>query len=111
MDAEAALIAAEREVQRVELSLVNRLASAFERYAVAVRQVRIYMGSILPDAKESLDLASAGYREGEFGYLDLLIAQVTYFNASLNSLERLREVWASSIQLEGLLLSGGLSAQ
>jgi len=110
MEAQAALIAAEREVQRVELDLRDRLAAAFERYAIASRQLEIYRDSILPDAKESLELASTGYREGEFGYLDLLLAQTTYFDVSLSSLERLKELWASSIQLEGLLLSGGLES-
>jgi cobalt-zinc-cadmium efflux system outer membrane protein len=108
MEAEAALVAAEREVQRVELSLRNQLAIAFERYAIAHRQVEIYTDSILPDARESLDLARTGYREGEFGYLDLLVAQTTYFDVSLSSLENLKELWASSVELEGLLLTGGL---
>jgi cobalt-zinc-cadmium efflux system outer membrane protein len=109
-EAYAALVAAEREVDRVRLNLLNQLATAFQRYDVAFRQVRIYTNSIVPDARQSLELASAGYREGEFGYLDLLIAQVTYFNASLNMLSQLQELWASSIQLEGLLLSGGLAS-
>jgi cobalt-zinc-cadmium efflux system outer membrane protein len=108
IDAEGALIIAEREVQRVELSLTNQLASVFERYDIAKRQMQIYRDSIVPDAQEALNLARVGYREGEFGYLDLLLAQVTYFDASLELLARLEELWASSIELEGLLLSGSL---
>jgi cobalt-zinc-cadmium efflux system outer membrane protein len=106
--AEAAVVAAEREVQRVELDLQNRLATVFQRYSVARQQVEIYTESIIPDARESLKLTSTGYREGEFSYLDLLVAQTTYFDVSLSSLERLKELWDSSVQLDGLLLSGGL---
>jgi cobalt-zinc-cadmium efflux system outer membrane protein len=108
MKAQADLVAAEREVQRLELSLRNQLAIAFQRYAIAKQQVEIYTDSILPDARESLELTRTGYREGEFGYLDLLVAQTTYFDVSLNSLERLKELWVSSVELEGLLLRGGL---
>jgi len=107
-EAEATLVAAQREVQRLELSLQNRLATTFERYAIAKRQVEIYTDSILPDARESLELAQTGYREGEFGYLDLLVAQTTYFDVSLSSLDTLKELWARSVELEGLLLTGGL---
>jgi cobalt-zinc-cadmium efflux system outer membrane protein len=110
MNAESALIIAEREVRRVELSLTNRLASVFERYDIARRQMQIYKQRILPDSQKALDLAKAGYREGELSYLDLLVAQVTYFDASLDSLTRLDELWASSIELEGLLLGGSLNS-
>jgi cobalt-zinc-cadmium efflux system outer membrane protein len=108
MEARANLAAAEREVRRVELDLRNRLASTFERYAIAQRQVEIYTSSIIPDAKASLELLRTGYREGEFGYIDLLVAQTTFFDVSLSSLDRLKELWAASVELEGLLLGGGL---
>jgi cobalt-zinc-cadmium efflux system outer membrane protein len=108
--AEAQLIAAEREVRRVELDLRSRLAEAFAKYATARRQVEIYTGSILPDAQDSLDLVGTGYRAGEFSYLRLLAAQVTYFNVNLTYLNNLWELWARSVEIEGLLLTGGLEA-
>ena len=51
-----------------------------------------------------------GYREGEFGYLELLTAQRTFFGANLAYLESLQQLWTQSVELEGLLLSGGLQA-
>jgi cobalt-zinc-cadmium efflux system outer membrane protein len=108
--AEAQLLAAEREVRRVDLDLRSRLAKAFAQYATARRQVEIYTGSILPDARDSLDLVGTGYRAGEFSYLRLLAAQVTYFNVNLTYLNNLWELWARSVQIEGLLLAGGLDA-
>ena len=109
MAAQAELTAAQREVQRVELALRDRLAVAFEQYANARRQVEVYSSSILPDAKDSLGLTTAGYQAGEFGYLQLLTAQRTLFGVSLEYLNSLNELWVRSIQLEGMVLSGGLA--
>ncbi len=106
--AQANLIAAENEVRRVELDLRDRLVATFEQYANARRQVETHRGTILPNAKASLELVQAGYREGEFGYLTLLTAQRTYFGVSLDYLRSLRDLWTQSVQMEGLLLGGGL---
>jgi hypothetical protein len=53
-------------------------------------------------------LVNLGYDAGHFGYLTLLTAQRTYFGVSLEYLESLKEFWAQSVELEGMLLSGGL---
>lgn len=105
------LVTAENEVRRVELSLQQRLAAAFERYETARQQAEKYKESVLPSAKESLDLVTAGYRAGEFPYVDLLTAQRTYFRVNLAYLESLRALQTSHVALEGLLLSGGLEAR
>jgi cobalt-zinc-cadmium efflux system outer membrane protein len=110
IEAQAGLIAAQREVRRVELDLQTRLAEAFEQYAGARHQVQTYNDTILPDARESLDLVATGYREGEFGYLELLTAQRTYFDVNLSYLSSLDQLWAQTVDLEGLLLRGGLEA-
>jgi cobalt-zinc-cadmium efflux system outer membrane protein len=106
--AQAELVAAENEVRRAELELRDRLAAAFEQYTNARRQVQTYTETLLPNARESLDLVTQGYRAGEFGYLTLLTAQRTYFDASLSYLVSLKELWTRSVDLEGMLLSGGL---
>jgi len=108
--AQADLAAARNELRRVELSLYDRLASAFEQYATARQRVETYTKTILPHAQKSLDLIGIGYREGEFGYLNLLTAQRTYFGVSLDHLRNLREFRARCVELEGMLLRGGLEA-
>jgi len=106
--AQARLTAAQRELGRIELALRTQLAQVFERYANARREVDAYTRSILPAARQSLDLIAAGYRAGEFSFLALLTAQRTYFGAQLEYLTSLGELWASTVELEGLLLVGGL---
>jgi cobalt-zinc-cadmium efflux system outer membrane protein len=70
--------------------------------------VETYTKTILPNAQKSLDLIRIGYREGEFGYLNLLTAQRTYFGVSLDHLRNLREFRSRCVELEGMLLRGGL---
>ena len=106
--AQAELVAAQHEVSRVRLALQQRLAAVFEQYATAHQQVEKYNRDMMPNAKESLDLVSSGYRQGEFGYLMLLTAQRTYFQTNLAYLDALRDLRTSAAALEGNLLSDSL---
>jgi cobalt-zinc-cadmium efflux system outer membrane protein len=108
--AEAELLAAQREVQRIQLALHQRLAAVFEQYANARCQVEKYDRDILPNAEESLKLVTSGYRQGEFSYLMLLTAQRTYFQTNVTYLEALRDLRASATAIEGNLLSDSLQA-
>lgn len=103
------VMAAERNMERLQLSLQNRLARVFRLYAMAHQQYANYRDSILPDAKETLDLVTAGYRQGEFSYLTLLTAQRTYFESNLTYLDSLLDLKASRASIEGFLLTEGLS--
>lgn len=109
--AEAEVIAAEYEVQRVELVLRRRLAAAFQRYSKARNDAAQYAAQILPNARKSLGLVQQDYRDGKADYLTLLTAQRTYFEASLAYLEGLLQCRASAVEIEGFLLRGGLEPQ
>jgi cobalt-zinc-cadmium efflux system outer membrane protein len=106
--AEAELTAAHQEVARLRLSLQQQLAAVFEQYATARQQVESYSSNILPNATESLKLVSAGYRQGEFGYVMLLTAQRTYFQTHLAYLDALRDLRTAAAAIEGNLLSDSL---
>ncbi len=106
--AQAELSAAGSEVRRIELELQARLTEAFQRYTSASQQVRRYVNDILPDAKQSLDIVRIGYEQGEFGYLELLTAQRTYFRVNLAYVESLREYCINRVRIEGMLMTGGL---
>jgi cobalt-zinc-cadmium efflux system outer membrane protein len=106
--AQADLTSARNEVRRVELKLRDRLAETYEQYVNARRRAETYAATILPNAQKSLDLTIAGYREGEFAYLTMLTAQRTYYDATLKYLSSLDALWRQSVELEGMLLRGGL---
>jgi cobalt-zinc-cadmium efflux system outer membrane protein len=108
--AQAELVAARNEVGRVQLDLQQRLAQDFERYTNAQQQVETYARNILPDATRSLELVSKGYRNSEFDYLTLLVAQRTFFQTNLAYLASLQELQTSAVAIEGLLLTGSLKS-
>jgi cobalt-zinc-cadmium efflux system outer membrane protein len=108
--AEAELRAAQAEVARLQLALQNRLATAFERYAIAQVQVDRYQREILPNARQSLDLLDQGYRQGEFSYVNVLMAQRTFAQTNLTYLNALQELWESRNAIDGLLLTDSLQA-
>ena len=110
MQAQSELAVAQREVNRIELALHNRLAQSFRNYNVARRQVDAYRTTLLPKTKKSLDLTSTGFQQGELNYLDLLTAQRTYFSISMDYISSLESLWQSAIEIEGMLLTGGLQA-
>ena len=108
-EARCELIAAQQEVQRLELSLQQRLAATFERYQNARRQVELYRDAILPRAAKSLELIRLGYTEGEFGYVRVLTTQRTYFETNLQYISSLVELRRSATVIDGLLLEGSLA--
>jgi len=109
LQAQQEVIAAERALQRVELSLRTRLAPTYERYANARNQVQRYREAILPAAQETLDLTRKMYEAGETNFLSLLTAQRTYSQTNLFYLESLRELRMAEVEIEGLLLLDSLA--
>jgi outer membrane protein, heavy metal efflux system len=106
--AQADVITAQNEIQRLQLELQQRLASVFEQYTTARYQVEKYGQDILPNAKTSLDMANKGYQQGEYSYLFLLTAQRTYFQTNLIYLDALKELRTAATTIEGNLLSNSL---
>lgn len=97
------------EVERVRLVLRDLLAEAFRRYKTARDQVTSLRDDILPDAKETLQLTTQGYKQGEFGILEVLSARQTYFESSLAYVEALSELQKVTTEINGLQLTGGLN--
>jgi cobalt-zinc-cadmium efflux system outer membrane protein len=100
---------AEREIERVQLDLRDRLSLAMRRYRNAQYRFDRYRHDIIPKAKETLDLTTAGYRQQEFSFLRVLSARRAYVRSHLTSLEASIELRKSVAALDGFLLSGGLN--
>jgi cobalt-zinc-cadmium efflux system outer membrane protein len=135
MAAESELTRAQREADRVKLSLAERFAAEFARYRNALEQVARYgtrlpddevmriltlMGDerkqaldahpqILPRAQIALALATEGWQRGEFSYLHVLTAQRTLSQVSLSYVRSLADLRQSTVAIDGYLLSDGLS--
>lgn len=97
------------EVRRTQLALRDQLTETFRRYQTARRQVEQLRDEILPDAKESVQLTMDGYKAGEINFLQVLSARQTFGETSLTYVESLTELRKVIVELNGLLLTGGLN--
>ncbi len=95
---------AQREVERVRLSLRQRLSDAYQDFEQARRQVLRYQRSLLPAAERNLKLAEEGYRQGEFDFLTVLTARRTFFQVHLQYITAWTTLRTAQVALDGLLL-------
>jgi cobalt-zinc-cadmium efflux system outer membrane protein len=106
--ARADLERAQLEVQRVELSLRARLASAYKNYTDSVTLVERYHKELLPGAQQAYDLYLAKYKQRAAAYPQVLIAQRTLFQLEANYVAALESAWRAVVELRGFLLGDGL---
>lgn len=95
----------EAEVERMQLALRERLAQAFQRYENSRQQVQRYREKIIPRSQEVLNLVNTGYKQGELTFLQVLVAQRTYFQTNQAYLQALTEYWKSTVPLAGYLIT------
>jgi cobalt-zinc-cadmium efflux system outer membrane protein len=106
--ARAQVAYAEAELCRVELALRQRLARADARYRTAQATVQTYRKENLPDAKEAYELYVESFRLRRAAWPQVLVAQRTYVQISVEYTEALAEMRRAEVEILGLLLVDGL---
>jgi cobalt-zinc-cadmium efflux system outer membrane protein len=106
--AEAQLAYAQQEVCRVELSLRQRLARAYARYETAAATVKAYREQTLPAARRAYELYLASFRNRTAAWPQVLVAQRTYFQISVDYTQALDDMRRAEVAILGLLLVDGL---
>ena len=106
--AQSELAAACRNVERLERLHALKFERHWGEYQAARNRVVIYQEKILSKASESLALALAAYRRGEYSSLELLDSQRTFSTVQNEYLDSLNALMESQILLQGRLLTGGL---
>jgi cobalt-zinc-cadmium efflux system outer membrane protein len=106
--AQAQLARAQAEVSRVELSLQQRLARQYARYRTALAVVENYRKDNLPEAREAYELYLDSFRKRRAAWPQVLVAQRTYFQISVDYVEALDELRRAEVAILGLLLVDGL---
>lgn len=96
------------EVQRVESSVLSRVANVSKEYDTALAAVQKYQAEILPSVRQTLDLAEKAYQAGEFSFLEVLVVRRTFFEANLQNIASLSRLWQAKSQADGYVLTGGL---
>ncbi len=104
----ADLSRAKQEVSRLDLELRARFASAFDDYLTSLRMAESYRLDLIPRAEESYRLYLTRYQGMAAAYPQVLIAQRTLFQVSDAYVDAAESAWMAVVQLQGLLLGGGL---
>ena len=75
----------------MELRLHTALEAAYQRAAAVAATATTLQSVSRPAAQKAFDVVSQGYRNGRFGYLEVLDAQRTLFSTRSELIEALRE--------------------
>lgn len=100
---------AEAQLAKVELLIARRLTGQFENYESANAQIELYDSMLIPKARESLEIVSIGYQAGEVDFLQVLAAQQSLLDLTLEYLDALETLWNARQQIVGLALSDPLT--
>src|SRR5215475_10549667 len=108
--AAAELDFAEREARRVDLMLRARTAAAFRTYQNALSVATEYQEQIIPRAQQAYELYLTSFKQMAAAYPQVLISQRTFFQAQVEYIRALVDVWQNATQLQGFMLTGALDA-
>ncbi|MHB1012105.1 MAG: TolC family protein [Desulfobacteria bacterium] len=75
------LAKAERESAAAETRVRAALAETYQALSTAVSEIDALKTTVIPGAQSAFEAASEGYRQGKFGYLEVLDAQRTLFES------------------------------
>lgn len=81
------------EKHNAALSYETQLAKSYEGFSNAYRENQILKETVLPGAQEAFAVSREGYNAGKFGYLDVLDAQRTLFEARKQSIQTMLDYY------------------
>jgi len=93
---------AEAELEAARLAATGALTAAHARYLQARSEALLLEGEVAPEARSVYELTLKGFEYGKFGFLDVLDAQRTWFQASARGWQAVREAWRAWAELERL---------
>jgi cobalt-zinc-cadmium efflux system outer membrane protein len=99
-EARQRLFKAENEQTDAKLNVLKLLAGAYSELSTAYDEAETLRQEVLPGARTAFDASREGYREGKFGYLDVLDSQRTLFDARGQYIEALASYhnWAAEVE-------------
>ena len=103
LEARYRLAKAGEEQRDAEVQARAALAEAYAALAGAFTEATRLKNEVLPGAQSAFDAVSEGYRQGKFGFLDVLDAQRTLFEARGQYIEALVAYHKAVAEAERLL--------
>lgn len=100
---------AQQALERLRQSLAQSLAAEFRQYESSRILVERYDRDVLPKTERTIDLTRQALAGGEGSFLELLTAQRTYFQTTLDYLDSLEQMWIAYARIDGFLLDNSLT--
>jgi cobalt-zinc-cadmium efflux system outer membrane protein len=108
--AQADLAQSHAEVMRLELSLRQKLADAFQKYQTALTRVSLYRDSSLPKAQRAYEIMQDQYNKKRAEWIKVVEFQRGFLQLQGEYTTGLLELRRAEVSIHGLLLEDGLSA-
>jgi cobalt-zinc-cadmium efflux system outer membrane protein len=108
-EAEADLARSQAEVVRVELSLRQRLADAFNLYLTAQQTAQLYRDGIIPKAAEAYEVQLDMYRKRRTPWREVVMLQRNLLDVKVMYTRSLLQLHKAEVEITGLLLVDGLT--
>ncbi len=103
LEARYRLDKAKEEYSVAEVTVTTALHEAYQLLSATFIEATTLKNDVLPGAQSAFDAENEGYREGKFGYLDVLDAQRTLFDAKGQYIEALARYHKAVATVERLI--------
>jgi cobalt-zinc-cadmium efflux system outer membrane protein len=107
--AQADLARSHAEVQRLELSLRQQLADAFQKYQTALGKVNLYRESSLPKASQAYEIMLDQYKKKRAEWIKVVEFRHRFLEVQSEYTSGLLELRRAEVSIQGLLLEDGLA--
>jgi cobalt-zinc-cadmium efflux system outer membrane protein len=103
MEAQYRVAKAEEQRRALHLRVQAALVSTYRELSSARNEAVSLKNEVLPGARRAFEATGEGFRQGKFGYLEVLDAQRTFFEAQARYTEALGVLQKAVADAEGLL--------
>lgn len=103
LEAQYRLAKTEEQRRALHVRVQVALASTYQRLSSARNEAISLKNDVLPGARGAFEATGEGFRQGKFGYLDVLDAQRTFFETQARYTEALAVLQKAIADAEGLL--------
>lgn len=99
---------ARANLERIALSIEQRLADQMSHYNTALMMATTYRDESLPRAEKAYNLLLDSYKRRRAAWPQVLVAQRTWFELQVDYVHALVDLRHAEIEIKGFLLTGGL---
>jgi outer membrane protein, heavy metal efflux system len=103
LEARYRLAKAGEERRAAEVRVQTELAATYAALSAAFTEATRLRAEVLPGARSAFEAANEGYRQGKFGFLEVLDAQRTLFEARSQYIEALAAYHQTEAEIERLI--------